>query len=82
MLIGNSLTVKAESSRDWWVDDALLAALPLAALGMAFANEDGEGGRHFCLKTCKCFLKRMVKNLQRTRNVTNSGFVLIKKLEE
>jgi membrane-associated phospholipid phosphatase len=44
VLIGSSLTVKAESSRDWWADDALLAALPLAALGMAFANEDGEGG--------------------------------------
>ena len=42
-LIGHSLTVKAESSRDWWGDDAVLAALPLAALGMAFANEDGEG---------------------------------------
>ena len=42
-LIGNSLTVHAESSRDWWVDDSLLAVLPLAALGMTFANEDGEG---------------------------------------
>ena len=43
VLIGNSLAVKAESSRDWWVDDSLLAVLPLAALGMTFANEDGEG---------------------------------------
>ena len=43
VLIGNSLTVHAESSRDGWVDDAFLATLPLAALGMTFANEDGEG---------------------------------------
>ena len=43
VLIGRSLTAHAESSRDWWVDDALLAGLPLAALGMTFVNEDGEG---------------------------------------
>ncbi len=43
VLIGHSLTAHAESSRDWWVDDGLLAVLPLAALGMTFANEDGEG---------------------------------------
>lgn len=43
VLIGNSLTVHAESSRDWWVDDAFLATLPLAALGMTFINKDREG---------------------------------------
>ena len=43
VLIGHSSTVHAESSRDWWVYDALLAGLPLAALGMTFVNEDGEG---------------------------------------
>ena len=42
VLIGNSLTVHAESSRDWWVDDGLLAALPLAALGMTFFNEEKD----------------------------------------
>jgi len=47
VLIGHSLTVHAESSRDWWVDDGLLAALPLAALGMTFFNEDGEGRLQF-----------------------------------
>ena len=39
-LIGNSLTVHA---RDWWVDDALLGALPLTAVWMTFSNEDREG---------------------------------------
>jgi len=43
VLVGNSLAVHAETSRDWWVDDALLGALPLTALWMTFSNDDREG---------------------------------------
>ena len=42
-LVGNSLAVHAETSRDWWVDDVLLGTLPLTALWMTFSNDDREG---------------------------------------
>ena len=47
VLVGNSLAVHAEASRDWWVDDVLLGALPLTAVWMTFSNDDREGRFQF-----------------------------------